>query len=289
MVATCSPDLAELVADGLWGFGPAAIEEQADGPHAVLLAGFDDTTVADLAAVAARELGCLRVEVVPVTDHGLDGWRDWASVEQAGPFVLAPAWLAIPDVGSDQHLVRLDPGHTFGSGSHPTTRAVLQVLTSLVGPTTTVLDVGSGSGVLAVAAALLGAPAVYGIDVDGESPSVVATNAAANGVGAAVTASDEPLSAVAERGDRFDVVAANLLAPVIVELAGDLRSVVTHGGALVLSGLLADRWRETVDRVTDVQDADVAGDGAVWTVGDVVVLEGWAAVVLRHGVQEADR
>lgn len=289
MVATCSPDLAELVADQLWGFGPAAIEEQTDGPRAVLLAGFDDITVADLAAAAAKDLGCLRVDVVPVTDHGLDGWRDWASVEQAGPFILVPAWLDAPDVRPDQHLVRLDPGHTFGSGSHPTTRAVLQALTSLVGSATTVLDVGSGSGVLAVAAALLGAPAVYGVDVDSESPSVVAANAAANGVGAVVYASDEPLSAVAERGDCYDVVAANLLAPVIGELAGDLRSVVSDGGALVLSGLLADRWSETVERVTDAHDIDETRGGETWTVGDVVELEGWAAVVLRRGEREGDR
>lgn len=277
VVATCSPSSSELVSDRLWGFDPAAIEERADGPHTVLLAGFDDSVQADRAADAVRALGCHRVDVVPVTDHGLDGWRAWASVETAGPFVLVPAWLDAPDVEPDQFLLRLEPGHTFGSGSHPTTRAVLRVLTSLVDPTTTVLDVGTGSGVLAVAAALLGAPTARGIDVDVESPSVVAQNAVANDVRTAVTASDEPLAVVARRNDRYDVVAANLLAPVIAELADDLQTVVADDGALVLSGLLADRWQQTTDRFTDHVDDETA-----WTVDHVEVLEGWVAVVLRR-------
>lgn len=278
MVAACSTVVAEVVSDRLWAFAPAAIEEQTDGSRTVLLAGFDDADVANRAAVAVRQLGCHRVDVVPVTDDGLDGWRVWATAEEAGPFVLIPTWIEAPSIRPDQRVLRLDPGHTFGSGSHPTTKAVLMALTSLVGPTTTVLDVGSGSGVLAVAAAVLGAPSVYGIDVDVESPSVVTANAATNGVATVVTASNEPLSAVAGRGDRYDLVAANLLAPVIAELADDLQTVVTAHGTLVLSGLLAEQWQQTADRFT-------AGGGATgpsWAVEDVVLLEGWAAVVLRR-------
>lgn len=278
MVATCASAQADLVADGLWAFGPAAIEEQTDGAETVLLAGFDDADVAARAAAAARSLGGHSVHVMPVTDAGLDGWRDWAMVEQAGPFVLVPAWLEVPDVASERHLLRLEPGRTFGSGSHPTTRAVLTTLPSLVGPVTTVLDVGCGSGVLAVAAAVLGAPSVYGIDVDPESPSVVAANAAASGVADEVTASTEPLSAVARRGGRYDLVAANLLAPVIAEMAADLQAVVADGGTLVLSGLLADRWRSTVDGFTDHRTAT----GPPWEVDHVVRLEDWVAVVLRR-------
>lgn len=278
VAVTCPSTQAEVVADRLWAFGPAAIEEQIDGPETVLLAGFDDPATAERAAFAVRALGCDRVEMTAVTDDGLDGWRDWAKLETAGPFVLVPAWLEVPHVEPDRYVVRLDPGHTFGSGSHPTTRAVLMALASRVGPATTVLDVGCGSGVLAVAAALLGAPTVHGIDVDVEVPSVVAANAARNGVADVVTASNEPLSTVAGRADRYDLVAANLLAPVIAGLAGDLQAVVAVGGTLVLSGLLADRWQQTIDQFTH----EPIGSQPPWLVDEVVVLDGWVAVVLRR-------
>ena len=278
VVATCPSARADLVADVLWSFGPAAIEEQTNGSETVLLAGFVDAIASDAAAAAVRSLGGCKVDVVPVIDDGLDGWREWATVEQAEPFVLVPTWLDTPEIHPGQLLVRLDPGRTFGSGSHPTTRAVLMALATLVGPDTTVLDVGCGSGVLAVGAALLGAAAVVGIDVDAESPSIVATNATTNGVADLVTASTDPLSTLAGRADRYDVVAANLLAPVIVELAADLQTVVAAGGTLILSGLLADRWQATVDPFIDG-----SSDGRpVWALDDVVLLDGWAAIVLRR-------
>lgn len=278
VAVTCPSMQAEVAADQLWAFSPAAIEEQVDGSDTVLLAGFDDADIAAQAALAVRSLGYDLVEVSTVTDDGLDGWRDWARAESAGPFVLVPAWLEAPDLGPDQYVMRLDPGHTFGSGSHPTTRAVLMALASHVGTATTVLDVGCGSGVLAVAAAMLGAPAVHGIDVDVESPSVVAVNAAANGMAHIVTASNEPLSTVAARPERYDVVAANLLAPVITELADDLQAVVADGGTLVLSGLLADRWQPTIEHFTHERPTATEP----WLVDEVVELEGWVAVVLRR-------
>ncbi|MEO6988819.1 MAG: 50S ribosomal protein L11 methyltransferase [Aquihabitans sp.] len=278
VTVTCPATQAEVVADRLWVFAPAAIEEQIDGSDTVLLAGFDDADAAAQAASAVRSLGYDLVEVSTVTAEGLDGWRDWAKAETAGPFVLVPAWLETPDVEPGECIVRLDPGHTFGSGSHPTTRAVLIALASRVDAATTVLDVGCGSGVLAVAAAMLGAQAVHGIDVDVESPSVVAANAAANGVDDVVTASNEPLSTVVDRAERYDVVAANLLAPVIVELSDDLEAVVAEGGTLVLSGLLADRWAQTIDHFTH----GLPPAEAPWLVDEVVSLEGWVAVVLQR-------
>lgn len=273
VIARCTAEEAELVADALWQFHPPAVEESEDGPTIILTAGYPDAGVADSAAGSVRALGCSDVAVRPVDDDGLDGWRAWATVERAGPFVLVPTWLPVPDDVADQHVLRLDPGRTFGSGSHPTTRAVLGVLPRLIGPGTTVLDVGCGSGILSVAAAVLGATTVHGLDIDPGAPSATAANAEANCVARAVTVSTEPLSEVAGRGDRYDVVAANLLAPVIIELAPHLGAVVAEGGTLVLSGLLSDRWETTVDPFFSE---------AGWNVDQVVLLEGWAAVVLRR-------
>ncbi len=269
VVVEVGPGEAELVADVLWQFAPAAIEEQDTADTTVLLAGFDDPAQAAAAATAAQALSVRNVQLVPVTDDGLDGWRAWAAVERAAPFVIVPPWLHPPAMVPGEHLLWMDPAHTFGSGSHPTTRLVLGRLVSLITSTTTVLDVGCGSGVLAIGAALLGAARVDGIDVDPESPSATKANAQRNGVGASVHASTASLASVAEAGATYDLVLANLLAPVIVELAADLASVVAPTGMLVVSGLLSDQWEQATGALTGL------------TVADVALSDGWAAISLR--------
>jgi len=270
VVVRVRSDVAELVADQLWRFGPAAIEEQLGAEGAVLLAGFDDHDRAAEARAAIVQAG-LGVEIVPVVDGGLDGWRRWAKVEHAPPFVVVPSWLESPELAAGERVLRVDPAHTFGSGSHPTTRLMLGQLAVLLAPGGSVLDVGCGSGILAVGAALLGAGSVLAIDIDPGSPAATAANAEANGVADRVTATTAPLTEVADRSTRFDVVAANLLAPVIADLALDLERVVAPDGALVVSGLLADRWEATTARIPNLAVAAVAVD------------DGWAAVTLRAG------
>lgn len=270
-----------LIADRLWMFDPAAIEERDDG-SLLLVAGFDDHDVAASAGAAAEALGVESVHLRQVDgDAGLDAWRAWARVEQAGPFTLVPAWLPIPEPleheprddtrsSSAPHVIVLDPGRTFGSGSHPTTRLVLSALSRLVEPGHLVLDVGCGSGVLAIGAALLGAGRVLGIDVDPEAPPTTMANARANGVEPMISASDQDLPSVIARGERFDVVAANLLAPVVVDLAPHLLRALAPRGHLVVSGLLSDRWEASATALEPL------------VISEVVHEDGWAAVVLRH-------
>ena len=270
VVVRVAPESAELAADRLWAFAPAAIEEQTTPDGTRLLAGFAGRAVAAEALAAVEADGLGRGELVPVDDPGLDGWRRWARVEHAPPFVIVPTWLEAPAVVAGTHLLAVDPGHTFGSGSHPTTRLVLAGLAERVRPGHRVLDVGCGSGILSVAAALLGAAAVTGIDIDDASPAACAANAARNGVADRVSASTTSLPDLLAGGAAFDVVAANLLAPVVVELAPSLAAAVAPGGSLLVSGLLADRWAATTDHL----------DGL--TVADVATADGWAAITLRR-------
>lgn len=278
--AISDPTAAEVGSDVLWSGGAAGVEEQELGGTTVLHGGFADAASAALAADHATRLG-FAAEVSAIDDDGLDGWREWAAPVQAGRFWITPTWVAPPDPAEGEQILWIDPGRTFGSGSHPTTRLVLALLDGLVTPGATVLDAGCGSGVLAVGAALNGSGAVLATDIDPASPAVTDANAERNGVAERVHATTTTLAELAARAarapggggsgwaDRFDVVAANLLAPVIAEVGPDLVACVAPGGALVVSGLLADRWEASMPALEPL------------SVDRVVEAEGWVAVVLR--------
>jgi ribosomal protein L11 methyltransferase len=148
---------------------------------------------------------------------------------------IVPSWHAAPDPGAI-NLV-LDPGLAFGTGSHPTTFLCLQWLTEALhgGPETplTLLDYGCGSGILAIAAAKLGAAAVLGVDIDDNALIAARDNAANNGVTLALRHSKEKLD------ERFDIVVANILTNPLCVLAPLLAGRVAPGGRIALSGVLA--------------------------------------------------
>jgi ribosomal protein L11 methyltransferase len=137
--------------------------------------------------------------------------------------------------------VVLDPGMAFGTGSHATTALCLAALSDLLGdrPGAAVLDVGTGSGLLAIAARKLGAGRVAANDNDPVAVEVARENAARNGVALELTSA--PVGAIA---GRFDVVVANILANVLVALAPELAAKVAPGGVLLLSGILGSQEEE---------------------------------------------
>ena len=267
LVVTVPTDHAETVSDALWRLGAAGIEEQDEAEGTRLVAGYPTLDEAQIAAAALAADGH-RPELRPVTDDGADAWRDWAGTVEAGPFVVHPAWLPLPPVGAHQRLLVLEPGRTFGSGSHPTSRLVLAAMARHLAPGARVLDVGCGSGILAVGAALLGAAEVVAVDIDPQAPEITRANAAANGVGDRVTGSGAALTEIAGRHRPFDLVLANLLAPTIRELAGGLTAATAASGRLIVSGLLADRWAEPVGHLIGLHPVEVDED------------DGWVAVTL---------
>lgn len=310
VLVSVDPSLVELVADVLWQHGPAAVEEQPSGRSVTLRAGFGDAGDASAAAAAVRarpeaagRTVAVRTIATDEVDAGLDGWRAWARPVRAGAFLVIPAWLDGTDVEEQLdlgdeldpertgppdavHRLVIDPGRTFGSGSHLSTRLVLARLPALVRPGDRVLDVGCGSGILAVAAAVLGAAEVVGIDIEPAAPEVTGRNAVANGVGGLVRATTDTAAevAAAERAagrPGFDVVAANLLGPIIVELAGPIVDLVAPGGAVVLSGLLERAWIEPIDALRR------AGPRR-FSLERVDAEDGWVAVTLRARAEPAE-
>ncbi len=260
-----APD-AELASDALWALGVLAVEERdapAFGMTELWTSLGDDADAIAAAAAGFPQRWQWRVAEVDPADA--ERWREHAHPTWVhADLVICPAWveLAAPEGTT---VVRIEPGATFGLGDHPSTVLGIRGIRAAVAGAT-VLDVGCGSGVLGVTAAVLGAARVDAIDVTPAAVAATAENAARNSVGERVQASTTPL---AEVDGPYDVVVANILAATLVELAGDLRRVLVPSGTLVVSGLLAGRHEHVIAALAPLQ------------VEQTRTLEGWAAVTLR--------
>ena len=146
---------------------------------------------------------------------------------------IVPSWCRAPDPGAT--IVTLDPGLAFGTGTHPSTLLCLRWLAARLPASASVLDYGCGSGILAIAAAKLGAAAAVGVDIDPQAVATSRANAASNGVSASFASPDKL------GREAFDVVLANILAGPLELLAPLLSARVRPGGSLVLSGILHEQ------------------------------------------------
>lgn len=160
-------------------------------------------------------------------------------IRVAGDFWIVPSWSQVPDPAAI--TLRLDPGLAFGSGSHPTTRLCLEWLRDGINGGESVLDYGCGSGILAIAAARLGALRVAGIDVDPQALRASADNARINEVTGAFVGPD------ALPPGRYDVVVANILTNPLRMLAPAIAARVAVGGRLALSGILEEQAQSVAD------------------------------------------
>lgn len=237
---TVTGDEVDQVAGLLWSAGVAGIEERTNvaGAGVELVAG---VTAGSLSGVLHALGGRWPVTTESVTtDEWLDEWRRWAKPWRAGSrLVVVPSWVTVPSwVGPDEVVVRLDPGRAFGSGAHATTRLCLAELEARVAPGGRVVDIGCGSGVLSVAAGLLGAGMVEAIDIDREAVRATEANAVRNGVQLVVRAS---LTPVEELAGSASLVVANIGAASLVAMAPSLMGIVEPGGTIVLSGVLDEQ------------------------------------------------
>ena len=231
-----------------------------------------ETALGHLQAFGLRPIGELRTRLVNEADWA-DAWKAHFPVMRIGRrLVIRPTWRR-HRAAPDDVVLALDPGMAFGTGLHPTTRLCLAAVEALADrgdlADARVLDVGCGSGILAIAAARLGARQVLGVDIDPIAVEATTSNARRNRLARRVRASAGSLPT----GESpFDLVLANLIASLLVALAAPLRDELRPGGLIVASGIF-------VDRETDVADAFRA-------VGLEVVersAEGdWVAMVVRR-------
>lgn len=202
-----------------------------------------------------------------------EAWKAHYDVLRVGPFVIQPSWRQA-DLRPGEVRIELDPGMAFGTGTHPTTRLCLQALAEWLRPGERILDLGTGSGILAIAAALRGAAWVWALDIDPVAVQVARENVQRNGVADRVTVDQGSLAEALRRGEPFDGILANILAPVIRRFCEEgLGALLRPGGWAIVSGFFAGEQEESVRTALEGAGLQVCGR---W------VEAGWVALGARR-------
>ena len=258
-----------------WDYVDDALEAQFRGVSRIkFYLADDDGGRAQLAAIRAGIGRELTTATVRDSDWE-NNWRQYYQPIEVGErLVVVPEWLDAP---ADGRLpLRLDPGLIFGTGSHATTRLCLQALEQHIHGGEKVLDLGCGSGILSIAALLLGAKDAFACDIDDKCVGVAYENAALNGVGkehytvrAGDVLSDKKLQK--EFGGDYDVIVANIVADVIIALAPQVGKLLKKGGVFLCSGIIDDRADEVREKLVE----------AGWTIEETRSSEGWFSYLCR--------
>jgi len=199
-----------------------------------------------LKELSQRQPGCTLPEPVlssVSTEDWSTSWKvNFKPLRVGRRLLIVPSWEEV-QAGPEDIVLRLDPGMAFGTGGHETTRLCLELLEQIMADeplllTPSVLDLGTGSGILAMAAVQLGAGRVCAVDIDPLAVEVAIENLAVNGLSEQVECSTTPLESMTEN---FNVILANILAEELVRLAPFLCERLEPGGSLVLSGILAEK------------------------------------------------
>jgi ribosomal protein L11 methyltransferase len=203
--------------------------------------------------------------------------EDWATawkqyyhpVKISGRFTIVPTWEDYTPVDSDELIIELDPGMAFGTGTHPTTVMCIQALEKYVKPGNTVVDVGTGSGVLAIAAALLQAERVHALDLDDVAVVAAKENIELNHVENIVEVTHGNL--LDSIKVPADIIIANILAEVIVSFSQDAFSILPENGLFIVSGIIGQK--------RDMVKEDLIEKG--FEIIESVLMEDWVAIVAK--------
>ena len=261
-----------------WDYIDEGLQEKLQGLSQIKLY-LEDTDTAGLDRLRKlTETRELRMDVSAMAETNWEeSWKDnYPPVSVGQKLIVLPYWLENPD--ADRLPVILDPGLTFGTGAHPSTQMVMEFMEQLVAPGSRCLDLGSGSGILSIAALRLGASAAVGVDIDPKAEDIARENAGYNGFAApAFTAmtgnvtEDKDLMDALSR-ESWDVVLVNIVADVIIGLAPVLPAFVGGKSTLICSGILDTR-------LTDVTAALEKAGFAVTQVG---AKEDWRSITAKR-------
>ncbi|MDF2904283.1 MAG: prmA [Bacillus sp. (in: firmicutes)] len=197
-------------------------------------------------------------------------WKKYYNpVKISERFTIVPTWENYTPVGSDELIIELDPGMAFGTGTHPTTVMCVQSLERTIKSGDNVIDVGTGTGVLSIAAALLGAEKVTALDLDEVAVQSASLNIKLNKVKDFVTvAQNNLLDGIV---GPVDIVVANILAEVILRFTDDVARVVKQGGYFIASGIIQQKKEQVKDGIIN----------AGFTIEETLVMEDWVAIIAK--------
>jgi ribosomal protein L11 methyltransferase len=199
-------------------------------------------------------------------------WKKYYNpVKISEKFTIVPTWEEYTPVSSDELIIELDPGMAFGTGTHPTTVMCIQALERTVKKGDTVIDVGTGSGVLSIAAALLEAKQVEALDLDDVAVQSARLNLKLNKVHHIAEVRQNDLLKGVET--QADIVVANILAEVILRFTEDVGRVVKPGGHFIASGIIQQKKNQVKDAIME----------AGFTIEETLVMEDWVAFIAKRG------
>jgi ribosomal protein L11 methyltransferase len=267
-VTPSDPARRDAVSAALFVAGAGGVLEEGDA----LISVFETGEAARDAARAASTADASAIVVCDSFEPGdyLDAWRRGVRAHRVGDLVVAPPWLAHEH--DPARTIIIDPGTGFGTGEHESTRLALAHLHEAVRPGDVVADAGCGSGVLAIAAARLGAARVAAIESDAEAVVNAEANIALNAVGGAVTLLEADVAAVLPLLSPVRVIVANILATVIEQMMPVFRHALARDGALIVSGILVSE-----------RDAFAAAvDSAGWRIASERTEGEWWSATLRR-------
>jgi ribosomal protein L11 methyltransferase len=199
-------------------------------------------------------------------------WKKYYNpVKISEKFTIVPTWEDYTPVSSDELIIELDPGMAFGTGTHPTTVMCIQALERTVKKGDTVIDVGTGSGVLSIAAALLEAKQVEALDLDDVAVQSARLNLKLNKVHHIAEVRQNDLLKGVET--QADIVVANILAEVILRFTEDVARVVKPGGHFIASGIIQQKKNQVKDAIME----------AGFTIEETLVMEDWVAFIAKRG------
>lgn len=274
-----SEELTGLLAEGLLACGGTAVEDHGDTLVTYVPLDDDANEVVsrireELRAILGTEPVELSAEHVPEQDW-LALWRTGLEPRRVGArLIISPTWSDL-ESGADDIMIRIDPQMAFGTGEHASTRGVLRLMQTLDLHGARLLDVGSGSAILSIAAARLGAAHVVAVESDVEAMPNAFENVERNGVTDLITLLcaevDDPFLA-AYGGGAFDVILANVLSGVLRPLLPSFHRALADRGVAILSGIL-------VEEAEEMRKAAVASGFAVETED---VEDTWWSVMLRR-------
>ncbi|QHC04823.1 50S ribosomal protein L11 methyltransferase [Anoxybacillus sp. PDR2] len=197
-------------------------------------------------------------------------WKKYYNpVKISEKFTIVPTWEDYEPVSTDEFIIELDPGMAFGTGTHPTTVMCIQALEKCVKPSDTVIDVGTGSGILSIAAAMLGAVSVQALDLDPVAVDSAKLNVKLNKVQDIVSVTQGNL--LDNVKEPADIIVANLLAEIIMRFTDDAYHLVKENGYFITSGIIQAKKHEVKEKLIE----------SGFVIEETLAMEDWIALIAR--------